>query len=78
MGMVVSSVVAAGPALIGTHCKENPIYVVPEKKLRGLSSKISTFMYLRVIYIFPRSVHLFSCSRIGRLIVRTYKSLTET
>jgi hypothetical protein len=45
MGMVVSSVVAAGPALIGMHCKENPIYVLPEKKLRGLSSKISTFMY---------------------------------
>jgi hypothetical protein len=33
--MVVSSVVAAGPALIGTHCK---IHVLPEKKLRVLLS----------------------------------------
>jgi hypothetical protein len=29
---------------------------------------ISTFMCLRAIYIFARSVHLFSCSRIGRSI----------
>jgi membrane-associated HD superfamily phosphohydrolase len=33
--------------------------------LRGLSLN-STFMCLWAIYIFPRSVNLFSCSRIGR------------
>ncbi len=56
------------------YCKENPIYVFPEKKLRGLSPIISTFMYLRAIYIVPQSVHLFSCSRIGtgRQIVGIY------
>ncbi len=50
--MVVSSVVAAGPALIGTHCKENPIYVLPEKKLRGLSPNFYIYVsaFERFIY----------------------------
>jgi hypothetical protein len=39
---------------------------------------ISTFMCLRVIYIFPRIGPHFSCSRIGRSIVGIYKSLTDT
>jgi hypothetical protein len=46
------------------HCKENLIYVFPEKKLRGLIP-ISTFLYLCAILW----VHLFSCSQIGRLTV---------
>jgi len=57
------------------HCKENPIYVLPEKKLRGLSP--SSFMFLLAANIFPRSVHLFSCSRKGRQILGIFKSLTE-
>ncbi len=49
------------------HRNENPIYVFPEKELRGLS--------LWAIYIFPEFVHIFSWSRIGRPILGMYKSL---
>ncbi len=37
------------------YCKENLIYVLTGKKPRGLVP-ISTFMFLRAIYIFPRSI----------------------
>jgi hypothetical protein len=49
------------------HCKEDPIYVFQEMKLHGLVAN-STFVYMWAIYIFPRSVHLFCCSKIGRQI----------
>jgi len=45
------------------HCSENPIYVFPEKELRGLSPYFHAFICLWAIYIFPGSVHIFSCSR---------------
>jgi hypothetical protein len=38
---------------------------------------IPTFMYLWAIYIFPGSVCLFGCSRIGRPILGIYKLLTD-
>ncbi len=59
------------------HCKENPIYVFPEKKLRGLSSNFHINVFVSDLYnVFPRSVLLFFCSRIGRPIEGIYKLLT--
>jgi hypothetical protein len=58
------------------HCKEITIYVFP-----GTVRPQSQFSHSCVcerICIIPRSVYLFSGSRIGRPIVGIYKSLTET
>ncbi len=46
-------------------CKENPICVLPRKKLCSLAVPISTFMYLWAIYIFPRSVHIFPAAQLA-------------
>ncbi len=45
---------------------------------RKASLPIPTFMYLWAIYMLPRSVHLFYCSKIGGPIVGINKSLTDT
>jgi hypothetical protein len=58
------------------HCNENPSYVFPEKKLSGLSPYFHIHVSVSDLYIFPGSVHIFSCSRTG--IVGIYKSLTDT
>ncbi len=41
------------------------------------SVPVSTFLCLWVIYIVPGSVHIFGCSKIDRLIMEIYKSITE-
>ncbi len=43
---------------------KNPIYVFPEKDLRGLSPNFHIHVSVNDLYI-PGSVHIFSCSRIG-------------
>ncbi len=47
------------------RCKESSIYVILEKKLRGLSPNFHIHVYVNDLYI-PRAVSLFYCSRIGR------------
>ncbi len=39
---------------------------------------VSTFMYLWAVYVFPGSVCLFGCNKIGRPILGIYTSLTDT
>jgi hypothetical protein len=62
-----------------THCNKNPIYVFPEKELRGLSPNFHIHVSLSDLYI-PSIGHIVSCSRIGRpmVVILIYKSLTDT
>jgi hypothetical protein len=45
----------------------NPIYVFPEKELRGLSPNFHFHVSVNDLYI--TKIHIFSCSRIGIPIV---------
>jgi hypothetical protein len=56
------------------HCNENPIYVFLFWELRGVIPNFHIHVSMSDLYI--PSTHI-SCSRIGRSIVGTYKSLTD-
>jgi hypothetical protein len=58
--------------LLWMHCKENLIYVFLFWELRGLSPNFHIYVS-GSNYIFPGSVHIFPCSRIGRPILEIYK-----
>jgi hypothetical protein len=51
------------------HCKENPIYVLPEKKLRGLSPNFHIHVSVLSDLYIPRIHPPISCRRIGRPLV---------
>ncbi len=63
------------------HCNENPIYVFPEKELRGLSPNFHIHVSVNDLYIPRIGPHIFlqqRKGRRGRLILVIYKSLSDT
>ncbi len=62
---------------VHTHCKENPIYVLSEKKLRGLSPNLQ--IHVSVIYISKIGPPIFlQQNRHTDCRNTVYKWLTET
>ncbi len=61
-----------------SHCNEIPIYVLLSWELRGLSPNFHIQVSASDLYIYSQDRSTYSCSRIGRLIVGIYKSLSDT
>jgi hypothetical protein len=57
----------------GPHCTGNPIYVFPEKELRGLSPNFYIYVSVRDLCL-RRIVHIIGCRKIDRPILKIYKS----
>ncbi len=65
----------------GMHCKDTMRKIrkkYSQKRNCAATVTIPTFMFLWAFYIFPRSVCLFCCRKIGGPMVRIYRSLTDT
>ncbi len=61
------------------NCNKNPIFVYPEKELSSVpNSTFNIFVCEQFMYIFPGSLYIFSCCRIGRSMVGIYKLIIET
>jgi hypothetical protein len=62
-----------------THCIENPIYVFPEKEMRGLSPNFRIHVSVSDLYIPRIGPHIFlQQNRQTNLGNTVYKSLTDT
>jgi hypothetical protein len=57
------------------HCKENLVYVFPERELRDLSPNVHIHVSVSNLYIPTFGPPVFSCRRIGRPIRGIYISL---
>jgi hypothetical protein len=61
----------------GIHCKEDPIYVFSEMKLRGLVPNFHIHVSVSELHI-PTIGPPICCSKICGSILGIYKSLTDT
>jgi hypothetical protein len=62
--------------VLSTYRKQDPIYVFPEMKLRGLI--LYFHIYVSVSDLYTTIGPLIYCRKIGGLILEIYKSLKDT